>query len=135
MRLNAIALLAAPVAILVAVPAAGAKTIHCSGHRYRLIDSHAFPSISNLDATNLPTFTSGYAPRCLVAESLAADIQFYWSEHGRLPNKDRPYGARWRAPTFKITYTKKSLKNEPGNSYKYAVAKAGKETITMHLGS
>ena len=135
MRLNAIGVVSAAVAMLIAVPTASAKTIHCSGHRYRLIDGRAFPSISNLDATNLPTFTSGYAPPCLVAESLAADIQFYWSGHYKLPKKDRPYGARWRAPTFKITYTKKPLKNEPGNSYKYAVAKAGKEKITMHLGS
>lgn len=62
MRLNAIGVVSAAVAMLIAVPAASAKTIHCSGHRYRLIDGRAFPSISNLDATNLPTFTSGYAP-------------------------------------------------------------------------
>jgi hypothetical protein len=99
MRLNAIGLLATAVAMFIAVPTAGAKTIHCSGNRYRLIERNAFPSISNLEATNLPTFTGGYAPRCLVAQSLAADIQFYWSGHGRFPNKDRPYGARWRAPT------------------------------------
>jgi hypothetical protein len=122
------------VSVLAVAPAARAQTTRCRLDRW-LVNRNAFPSISELRAINLPRFTARYAPRCLVANSLASDIQYFWSARHRFPRTARPYGARWRAPKFTIRYYVKPLKSEPGNSYMYAVAKAGRRQITMHLGS
>src|SRR3978361_2247158 len=75
---------------LLAVPAkAHAATTRCSGHRYGLISSHAFPAIRRLRAHGLPRRTDGYAPRCLVAEAVAGLGQSRWGRTTR-PCRRRP---------------------------------------------
>src|SRR5690242_13176470 len=83
-------------AALTALPAAAsARTVRCRPGRYRLVDPALFPGIGHLRAAGLPRRTDGYAPRCLVAEAIAAGIQQFWADHKRLPRRLHVFGARW----------------------------------------
>lgn len=64
-----ILVLAVAGSVVAIAPAAQAQTTRCRGNHYSAIDRSAFPGIGNEYAVNLPRLTSGYAPRCLVADS------------------------------------------------------------------
>jgi hypothetical protein len=94
------------VLILAVVPAAPASADHVScpiGH-YLYGLKRAKPKPSNLRAYNLPRRTDGYAPRCLVAEAVVAEIQLDYSEENGPPARLRVFGARWSAGRWRCTY-------------------------------
>ena len=73
------------------VPAtADASVKHCDDVK------HAYPYLYDVRAADMPRLTSGYAPRCLVARTLAAHVQ-----HGG-PGRSRIMGARWDAGTWRV---------------------------------
>ena len=50
----------------------------------------------------------GYAPRCLVAEATAAQVQYRAHDGGTLPAKVRVGGARWGVGAYRCTYEAKT---------------------------
>src|SRR3954453_13794655 len=50
-----------------------------------------FPGAGKIRAHNVPRLTYGYAPRCLVAESIVGNVQWYWRDHGRAPRSTHVY--------------------------------------------
>lgn len=121
------------VVVLTLAASAQAQTTRCSGNHFHAIDRSAFPGISKERAINLPRRTSGYAPRCLVADSIAGLIQVYFHKHKRFPRSLQVHGARWNAGTWRLRYIKRQF--APGAQYEYAVARHGRETVTMDLTS
>ena len=94
------------VAALLAVPATAqgeATTITCDAGQYQLLHGEN-PRIEQLRAHNLPRRTSGYAPRCLVAEAIAADIQRALQDGKDGPRTLSVYGARWGAGHWRCSY-------------------------------
>lgn len=94
---------------------AGTTTKCKIGYYAPELDDNRFPTIHRLRATNLPRRTSDYAPRCLVAESLAALVKngvaraakkhgtdFRFEEHA--PKRVTPMGARWNAGRYRVRY-------------------------------
>ena len=77
-------LLLAVVLVVPATAEAKATTITCDAGQYQLLHGEN-PRIAKLRAHNLPRKTSGYAPRCLVAEAIAADIQRALQDGERAP--------------------------------------------------
>lgn len=71
--------------------------VRLRGNRYWAIDPAGFPAIQNVRAINLPRLTTGYAPRCLVADSVAGVIQYFWSQHHRFRRTEQIHSARWDA--------------------------------------
>ncbi len=122
-------------AALALAPAASAQTTKCRGNRYLVIQSSGFPGIRNERAINLPRRTSGYAPRCLVADSIASGIQYFWSQHQRLPHSLPVHGARWDAGVWQLQYTVRHVKAEPAVVYRHLVARHGRQRVTMDLVS
>ena len=93
-------------AALLAVPAtaqAKAITITCDAGQYQLLHGEN-PRIADLKAHNLPRRTSGYAPRCLVAEAIASDIQQALQNGRKAPRTLSAYGARWGAGRWRCSY-------------------------------
>jgi hypothetical protein len=98
-------LLAALVAATAITPAtASADSISCRVGYYAPGADTASPTITNLRAHNLPRKTDGYAPRCLVAESIVAEIQRTYGDRGDLPARVRVYGARWSGGRWRCSY-------------------------------
>jgi hypothetical protein len=97
-----VALLVAAAALVAAAPAS-AVTITCDPGEYLLLHGEN-PTIENLKAHNLPRKTSGYAPRCLVAEAIVGRIQDRYEETGALPATVRIYGAAWSGGRWNCTY-------------------------------
>jgi len=106
-RLAAVAVTGAAAAV-VALPAApaAAKTTTCKPGRYQLVLPGSIPAVSKLRAIDLPRLTDGYAPRCLVAEAVAVEIQRGFEGRSRLPRKVIVLGARWNGGTWHCTYAK-----------------------------
>ena len=93
-------------AALLAVPAtaqAKAITITCDAGQYLLLHGEN-PRIADLKAHNLPRRTSRYAPRCLVAEAIASDIQRALQNGHKAPRRLSVYGARWGAGRWRCSY-------------------------------
>jgi len=93
-------------AALLAVPAtaqAKAITITCDAGQYQLLHGEN-PRIVDLKAHNLPRRTSGYAPRCLVAEAIASDMQRALQNGHKAPRRLSVYGARWGAGHWRCSY-------------------------------
>jgi hypothetical protein len=91
---------------VLAVPATAqgrAITITCDAGQYQLLHGEN-PRIAKLRAHNLPRKTSGYAPRCLVAEAIASDIQRALQNGERAPRTLSVYGARWGAGRWRCSY-------------------------------
>jgi hypothetical protein len=123
-------------AALLAPSAAGAQTTKCNGHTYFGIDPSAFPAIQQLRAINLPRLTDGYAPRCLVAESVAGLVQTRWrATRGHLPRLVHPRGARWDGGIWRISYQQRLGPAPDRNPYEYMTARRGRQLITAHLTS
>jgi hypothetical protein len=97
-----VALLAAAAALVAAAPA-GAVTITCDPGEYLLLHGEN-PTIEDLKAHNLPRKTSGYAPRCLVAEAIAAEIQRTLQDGKQAPRTVSVMGARWSSGKWRCSY-------------------------------
>lgn len=95
-------------AILLALAPSAASAKACGGDTYGAIDRTAFPTVGNLKAVGLPKKTDGYAPRCLVAESVAGLVQASWRDDGNgqwsFAATVRPRGARWDGGRWRCTY-------------------------------
>jgi hypothetical protein len=82
--------------VLTAAPAAHASTVKCrTGYFAPGLDRES-PRASRLRAIDLPRLTDGYAVRCLVAESVAADVQL-------------AFGARWNGGTWQVAASGKHV--------------------------
>jgi hypothetical protein len=115
--------------------AAGAQITKCNGHTYQAIDKYGFPAIQRLRAINLPLLTDGYAPRCLVAESVAGLVQDRWSVTHRLSSRVHPRGARWDGGIWRLTYQLRHFPPPDRNPYQYMTARHGTQLITADLTS
>jgi hypothetical protein len=96
--------------------AAEARSVNCEiGYYSPGLDDEQFPTIHRLRAIDLPRRTDGYAPRCLVAEAVAALVKdrvaraarrhgnhFSFAEHA--PRRVKPAGARWSGGTYRVRY-------------------------------
>jgi hypothetical protein len=102
LRAPLIALLTAAATAVAAAPAS-ADTITCQPGEYQLLHGEN-PTIASLKAHNLPRKTDGYAPRCLVAEAIASDIQRALQDGERAPRTVFPSGARWSAGKWRCRY-------------------------------
>jgi hypothetical protein len=99
-------LIAVSLALGAAVAAAPASADHvrCPIGQYLFGLETATPKPSKLRAHNLPRKTDGYAPRCLVAEAIVAEIQLGYGEKGRLPARLSVFGARWSGGRWRCSY-------------------------------
>ena len=61
--------------------------------------------MSKLRASDLPRRTDGYAPRCLVAESVAGEVKRAIQDTGERPSQVRVFGARWNGGRWHCAYT------------------------------
>jgi len=130
-------LLALPLAAVLLAPgaASGAQITRCNGLTYNLIDENGFPGIQHLRAINLPRLTDGYAPRCLVAESVAGLVQDRWSATHRFASRVHPMGARWDGGSWRLTYQLRHFPPPDSNPYQYMKARHGTQLITAYLTS
>ena len=101
-RVPLIALLAAAATAVAAAPAS-ADTVTCAPGEYLLLRGEN-PRITDLKAHNLPRKTDGYAPRCLVAEAIAAEIQRALQNGEKAPRTVSTYGAQWSSGKWKCSY-------------------------------
>jgi hypothetical protein len=145
MRLSGFAA-AVTVAVLLAAapPAAEARTVKCRiGYYWPGLDDARFPTIHGLRAIDLPRRTDGYAPRCLVAESVAGlvkdGIARAAREHGDdfdfdrdAPKKVRPMGARWSGGTYRVRYRLLRCDCDP---YVQVTATRGARRIRFQIGT
>jgi hypothetical protein len=97
-----VALLVAAAALVAAAPAS-AVTITCDPGEYLLLHGEN-PTIEDLKAHNLPRKTSGYAPRCLVAEAIAAEIQRTLQDGKQPPRTVAVMGAQWSSGKWRCSY-------------------------------
>jgi hypothetical protein len=121
-------LLAAAVAAAAVAPAsatASADSISCRVGYYAPGADTASPTVTSLRAHKLPRKTDGYAPRCLVAESIVAEIQDTYGSKGRLPAKVWVYGARWDGGRWRCSYP-------DGRAVCRKIGKP-RRRVTMHL--
>ena len=124
------------------IPAgASAKTVPCDGTTYGGV-SDSFPGVAKIRAHNLPGKTDGYAPRCLVAESVAGRVQMEMGdgEAPFYPKRVRVYGARWDGGTWKMRYRQVTVTTPEGDDWTYEAVtgrKVGKprQRITFRLTS
>jgi hypothetical protein len=82
-----------------AAPAQSEATVRCKPGEYGEYTT-GVPRVTRLRAAGLPRLTSGYAPRCLVADTAAgrAVMRPY-----NLPKTIRLYGARWDAGRWNVS--------------------------------
>jgi len=123
---------------------AQARTVKCRiGYFVPGLDDSRFPTIHRLRAVNLPRRTDGYAPRCLVAESVAGLVKdgvakasrehgddFRFAEHA--PKKVRPMGARWSGGTYRVRYRLLRCECDP---YVQVTATRGTRRIRFRIGT
>ena len=102
LRLPLTALLGAAALATAAAPAS-ADTITCDPGEYQLLHGEN-PTIEALKAHNLPRKTDGYAPRCLVAEAIASEIQRTLQDGDKAPRTVLVYGARWSGGKWRCRY-------------------------------
>jgi hypothetical protein len=118
-----------------AMPAvAAAQTSRCRAGAYLGANSIPgyFPSVQHLRAVNLPRRTDGYAPRCLVADSIGGLIQEGFRLHRRLPRRVTAMGARWYGGRWRVSYYERQLPHNDGPYY-HAVARHGRQRVAMDL--
>jgi hypothetical protein len=104
-------ILAAALAAVALTPAAGEaaklKYHACDGRKYRLIEDLKDPTVELLRIKMRNARADGYAPRCLVAEAAAMEVQLRASK-GSPPKRITVYGARWSVGRYTCTYEDKS---------------------------
>ena len=83
---------------------ASAKTTVCKVGYYSPGIESEFPAPGKLRAHNLPRLTYGYAPRCLVAESLVGAVQQAWADGDYNSRTVHIQGARWDGGTWRVRY-------------------------------
>jgi hypothetical protein len=135
MRLRKV--LAAAVAgstVAIAAPADAHTTTCRMGGPYSAVDETVFPAVYNVHAVNLARRTSGYAPRCLVADSIGGLIQQGSADHQRPPRRVRPMGARWDGGVWRVSYHERRVPGED-DVYLHAVARNSRQRVTMDLYS
>lgn len=120
-------LLAAVAMLAFAAPAA--QAVSCKPGKYAGVDHNAFPMVLKLEAVKLPKKTDGYAPRCLVAESVGAALQRSWREFEG-PKSVRVYGARWDGGRWRCRYRQRG-DNELAWDGAVATCRQGKRRITV----
>ena len=115
---------------LALIPAAGhsaaLKFRSCPGDRYLLINQDQPPAVKLLRIKMRATKADGYAPRCLVAEAVAGDVQSYGRVGEKLPSTVRVVGAKFDAGPFRCTYT-------PVRDYRQAQCVAREATVRFRL--
>ena len=100
-RLAALLLAAVALALTAAAPAT-AGTVRCRvGHYLTFTGS---PVVSGLRAHDLPRRTGGYAPRCLVAEAIANEVQRGFREDGHGPRIVLVYGEGWSGGKWRCRF-------------------------------
>jgi hypothetical protein len=125
----------AAVLALAAPAGASAKTVNCPGDEYDLIDADAFPVFGDLRAVNLPKKTSGYAPPCLVAETVAQEIQMSYEEPAEFTPEVHPFGASWDGGKYRCKYREKQGESNPYVAVTCTSRKKKSRKITMNMGS
>lgn len=121
---------AGTIAAASAPAASAAQVTKCSGKTYGGIDPSGFPSVSKLRAIDVPAKTDGYAPRCLVAETVAGQVQAHWHNHG--PRVVWARGARWNGGHWRMSYR---VVSKDEGTYAVITARHGDERITFEGGS
>ena len=128
-KLAVAALAVAALGVSASTAPAATSVVRCSGKTYGGVDRFGFPTVSRLRAINLPRRTDGYAPRCLVAESVAGAIQ---DRHGRT-GFVTVGGARWRGGTWRVTRT--IVTTSEGAFARFTARKGQRQRITFDGGS
>jgi hypothetical protein len=103
---------AAALAVLAVIPASGhaAKLTfnRCDGKKYLLIRQDGDPQVKQLKIKMRNRRADGYAPRCLVAEAIAGEVQTgVISDHKR-PKTVNIMGAQWGMRGVKCSYRERS---------------------------
>lgn len=104
--------------------ASASSVVKCNGHTFGMIDESSFPGIDKLRAHNLPRRTDGYAPRCLVAESVAGMVQTKWGNGVGFPQRVRVMGARWYAGYWRVRYRQVTVHSPEGGDWTYGAVTA-----------
>ena len=103
---------------LAAAPGAYAGTVTCKPGTYGGADPSAFPAVGDLTATGLPKKTDGYAPPCLVADSVAGLVQASYKDEGdgvwSFASSVHPMGARWDGGRWVCSYQSQSSDTDAG---------------------
>jgi hypothetical protein len=98
----------AALALLALTPAtshaAKLKYHACDGKQYLLLDPSGDPVVKLLRIKMAKAKADGYAPRCLVAEAVAMQVQNEVIDHKTLPARITVEGARWGIGTVKCSY-------------------------------
>jgi hypothetical protein len=92
-------LLAVALPLVLAAPAHAATT-KCKSGVY-LVETK---KVKDIRASNLPSQTDGYAPRCLVAEAVVQFVLDGRNGH-KLPGTVHVYGAAWDGGRWKISHS------------------------------
>jgi hypothetical protein len=121
----------AALALAIGPAAANAQTTRCDGNHYLLVSTHIPPSVANIVAVGLPRLTDGYAPRCLVAEAIAGEVQQFRNRHHRYPNSLRIMGAQWDGGVWTLSY---GTRKAGGKRYQHATAQQGDKRVTADFG-
>lgn len=119
MRVLGLSLLAT-LAVALVPSAASAATVSCPPGKYLVTTADA---VASLKATGLPRKTDGYAPRCLVAEAVAAEA----TRTATFPKSIMVYGARWNGGKWRCT--------KAGTSVTCRKTGATSRKVTMRLRS
>ena len=85
--------------------AADGATVKCRGWKYAMPPGH--PQITALTVFMKAKRVSGYAPRCLVGESVATTLERRSRQHLKTFRVINVYGARWNAGRFGCRATHK----------------------------
>jgi hypothetical protein len=103
---------AAALAVLAAVPASGhaakLKFNRCDGKKYLLIRQDGDPRVEQLKIKMRKHRADGYAPRCLVAEAIAGEVQTSVIYDHKRPKTVNIMGAQWGMRGVKCKYTDRS---------------------------
>jgi hypothetical protein len=140
-----IALLLSAIVVSTLTPApAEARTVKCRiGYFSPGLDDARFPTIHKLRAVDLPRLTDGYAPRCLVAESVAGlvkdrvaraarrqGVDFRFDQHA--PKRVTPMGARWSGGSYRVRYRLLKCDCDP---YVQVTATRGHKRVRFQIGT
>ena len=104
--------------------ARGCRHRHLRAGEYLLLRGEN-PRIADLKAHNLPRKTDGYAPRCLVAEAIASEIQRALQDGKKAPRTVSTFGAQWSSGKWRCRY--------PGDRASCKKKGKPKQRITMRL--
>jgi hypothetical protein len=122
---GALIVVVAAIVLVADVANAAPSLTRCSGRTYGAIDRNAFPAIRQLRTYNLPRLTDGYAPRCLVAETIAGKVQAKRGRTGRY----RVGGARWYAGIWVV---RRTIVRTPDGGYAKFTATHGRQRVTFN---